>query len=202
MRFLTSILAMAVCAATTHAQISSRITETVDESRLTVLRGNTYPLARAEFDRGPAPGDLPMHRMLLVLRRSAEQERELTALLEQQQDKALSQYHAWLTPEQFGQRFGPSDQDLKTVTGWLESHGLQVTRVSKGRTVIEFSGTAAQVQEARWRLPPLRPKRSAYGGAGVRSGSGQRDSNHALMTQPSPSESAQNLFHLTYKDIF
>jgi hypothetical protein len=53
-----------------------------------------------------------------------------------------------LTPEQFGLEFGPADSDLQAVTSWLQSHGLQVARVSKGRVMIEFSGTAAQVQEA------------------------------------------------------
>jgi len=42
-----------------------------------------------------------------------------------------------------------------------------------------------------WPLPPLRPKRSAYGVAGLPSGIGQRDSHCALMTQASASESAQ-----------
>ncbi|MFI5071677.1 MAG: hypothetical protein ACHP8A_12375, partial [Terriglobales bacterium] len=58
------------------AQSSPRvlITKPVDESQLTVLKGNTHPLARAEFDQGAAPMDLPMNRMLLVLKRSDEQE--------------------------------------------------------------------------------------------------------------------------------
>ena len=34
----------------------------------------------------------------------------------------------------------------------------------------------------RWPLPTLRPERAAYGVAGLRSGSGQRDSKRALMT--------------------
>jgi hypothetical protein len=42
------------------------ITEAIDESRLTTLRGNTHPLARPEFDLGTAPASLPMQRMLLV----------------------------------------------------------------------------------------------------------------------------------------
>jgi hypothetical protein len=33
-------------------------------------------------------------------------------------------------------------------------------------------------------LPPLRPKRAAYGVAGLRSESGQRDSRRALMAKP------------------
>lgn len=123
------------------------IVESVDESRLTQLPGNTYPLARAEFDQGTAPADLPMQRMLLVLKRSPDQSVALLKLLDDQQDKASQTYHKWLTPEQFGRQFGPSDQDIQTITSWLESHGFQSIQVTKGRTVIEFSGTADQVQE-------------------------------------------------------
>src|ERR1039458_10280650 len=48
------------------------ITQPVDESQRTTLSGNTYPLARPEFDVGTAPASLPMERMLLVLKRSPE----------------------------------------------------------------------------------------------------------------------------------
>src|SRR3989442_480865 len=124
------------------------IVQAVDDSQLTTLKGNTHPLARAQFDRGVAPPDLPMQRMLLVLKRSDEQESALRKLLDDQQDKASPNYHKWLTPEQFGRQFGPADQDIQAVTSWLQTHGFQIGQVTKGRTVIEFSGTAAQVQEA------------------------------------------------------
>ncbi|MGB0034541.1 MAG: Ig-like domain repeat protein [Candidatus Acidiferrales bacterium] len=126
----------------------TRITEAVDDTNLTVLKGNTHGLARAEFDRGAAPPGMPLKRMLLVLKRSPEQEATLQTLLVEQQDIASPNYHKWLTPEQFGQQFGASDADIQTVTSWLGSHGFQVTNVAKGRTVIEFSGTTSQVQEA------------------------------------------------------
>src|SRR4029077_17619373 len=61
------------------------ITQPVEESKLTVLRGNTYPLALAKYDQGAAPGSLPMQRMLLVLKRAPELETALEALLDQQQ---------------------------------------------------------------------------------------------------------------------
>jgi hypothetical protein len=124
------------------------ITQPVDGARLTVLNGNTHPLARPKFDQGTAPASLPMQRMLLVLKRSPEQESALRTLLESQQDKASPNYHKWLTPEQFGKQFGPADSDLQTITAWLESHGFQVAALSKGRTAIEFSGSAGQVQQA------------------------------------------------------
>src|SRR6266576_2752501 len=49
----------------------------------------------------------------------------------------------------------------------------------------------------RWPLPPLRPKRAAYGVAGLRSGSGQEDARHALI-KPLASKPRPKLFHLTY----
>ena len=119
----------------------------MDETRLTRLKGNTHPLARAEFDRGVAPNSLPMERMLLVLKRSPEQEAALKRLMDGQLDKFSPSYHKWLTPEQFGHDFGPSDEDIQAIASWLASHGFQVVRVSKGRTMIEFSGTAGQVQQ-------------------------------------------------------
>jgi subtilase family serine protease len=130
------------------AAVPSRITQAVDESNLTVLKGNTYYLASAEYDRGAAPANLPMSRMLLVLQRSPSQEAALEQLLDQQQDHSSPNYHQWLTPQQFGQQFGPSDQDVQTITVWLQSHGFQLAPFSNGRTVIEFSGTASQVEEA------------------------------------------------------
>ena len=96
---------------------------------------------------GTAPATLPMQRMLLVLKRSPEQESALRKLLADQQDKASPNYHKWLTPEQFGQQFGPTDGDMQTITSWLQSHGFQVG-TTKGRTVLEFSGSASQVKEA------------------------------------------------------
>jgi Pro-kumamolisin, activation domain/Bacterial Ig-like domain (group 3) len=131
-------------------QISPRplITQPVLESQLTTLKGNTHPLARPQFDVGTAPPDLPMNRMLLVLKRSPELEHALRSLLDNQQDKASPQYHKWLTPDEFGTQFGPADQDLQTVTGWLQLHGFTINRITHGRSVIEFSGTEAQVEEA------------------------------------------------------
>jgi subtilase family serine protease len=123
------------------------IMQSVDESQLTVLRGNTYPSARPQFDLGTAPATLPMQRMLLVLKRSPQQEAALRRLLDDQQDKASPSYHKWLTPVEFGKQFGPTDSDIQTITAWLQSHGFEVG-TTKGRTVLEFSGSASQVQEA------------------------------------------------------
>jgi len=128
--------------------VAARVSEAVDVRNRVTLGGNVHPLARPEFDRGVAPDELPMRRMLLVLQRAPEQETALRQLLDDQQVKGSPHYHQWLTPEAFGQQFGPADSDIQAVTGWLESEGFEVTKVGAGRTVIEFSGTAGLVRQA------------------------------------------------------
>jgi Pro-kumamolisin, activation domain/Bacterial Ig-like domain (group 3) len=145
------ILSAFLVSALTFAQegaVQALIVQPLDETKLAVLEGNTHPLAQFQYDQGAAPASLPMERMLLVLKRSSEQEAGLRKLLDDQQDKSSPNYHRWLTPDQFGKQFGLADNDIQTVTTWLQSHGFQIGQVSKGRTVIEFSGTAGQVQEA------------------------------------------------------
>jgi len=126
----------------------ARVTDTVDDTNRTVLRGNVHPMVRAKFDRGAVADAQPVTRILLTLRRSAEQEAALRQLMEQQQSRNSPNYHAWLTPEQFGAQFGPADADLQAVTDWLTAHGFQNIKVSKGKTVVEFSGNAGLVRNA------------------------------------------------------
>lgn len=150
---LVAALAVAVLSLPLRAQSYAplrhrRIVSQINEGQLKRLTGNTHPLAMSRFDRGAAPVDLPMDRMLLVLDRSPEQKAALQQLLDAQQDPSSPEYHKWLTPEEFGERFGASDADLQTVTLWLESQGFQVSPLSAGKTIIEFSGTAGQVQSA------------------------------------------------------
>jgi subtilase family serine protease len=114
----------------------------------TTLKGNVHPLARAQYDQGEAPAGMMLHRMMLVLKRSEQQETALRQLMENQQSKNSPSYHQWLTPEGFGKQFGPADSDLSAVVGWLNTSGFEVTRVSNGRNVIEFNGTVGQVKQA------------------------------------------------------
>jgi subtilase family serine protease len=129
-------------------EVLSRILGPVDESRLVQLRGNTHPHARSEFDQGPVDHQLPMERMLLLLKRSPEQAAALEAFMARQLDPASRDFHRWLDPVEFGRRYGPSDSDISAVTNWLQNHGFRVDRVTNGRVFIEFSGTAGLVQTA------------------------------------------------------
>ncbi len=138
----------ALQASAQSSNVQSRITQVVDESKLTLLKGNTFPLARPEYDQGTAPASQVMETMMLGLKRSPAQEAALEKLMAEQTDKSSPNFHKWLTPVEFGKQFGPSDQDIQIVTSWLQSHGFQSVEVSNGRTVIEFAGNVGQVQAA------------------------------------------------------
>lgn len=125
-----------------------RIVQSIDNSRVTKLPGNTHPLARAEFDHGRAPDSLAADRMLLLLSRTPEQEVALAQLLDEQQTQGAANYRRWLTPEEFGQKFGTADADIQTITAWLQTQGFRVNRVAASRNVIEFSGSARQVRQS------------------------------------------------------
>src|SRR5215475_14312449 len=99
--------------------IPNRVPRAPDDGVRVKLAGNVHPLARAENNAGAAADSLPMKRILLLIKRSDAQESALRDLMEAQQDKSSPSFHAWLTPDEFGKRFGPSDSDLRAVTDWL-----------------------------------------------------------------------------------
>lgn len=86
--------------------------------------------------------------MSLTLAPSPAQQADLNQLLAAQQTPGSPSYHQWLTPEQYAERFGVSQADINTISAWLQSQGLKVLRVARGRNAITFSGTAAQVESA------------------------------------------------------
>ena len=169
---LTLSLGIGQKSAQAAAQVAAqnRIVAPIEESTRVTLQGNMHMLAKAKFDRGIAPASLPMDRMLLLLSRSPAQETALEQLLAEQQDPSSPNYHAWLSPQDFGAQFGPSDSDIATVTNWLTSHGFAINSLSSSKTVLEFSGTASQVQQAfhteihKYLVPesPRIPQASSY----------------------------------------
>ena len=135
-------------ATSAFGQTTARIVETINNANRITLPGNVPPLARAEFDRGDAAPSQPMNRILLLLKRSDAQEAALQSYLDQQQDKSSPNYHQWLSPADFGALYGPADEDIQAITQWLASQGFTINKVYSSKTIIEFSGSAAQVQAA------------------------------------------------------
>lgn len=124
------------------------ITQAVDDARLVPLSHHTRPEATLANDRGAVADDLPLPHMLLQLQRSPAQEQALDQLIDQLHTPGSPNFHHWLTPAEFGARFGVASQDQQTIATWLQQHGFQVNVTYPNGTLIDFSGTAGQVREA------------------------------------------------------
>src|SRR5271168_5357531 len=146
--FSGALVSAAQEAAQSASSVAPRIVQRIDESQLVTLTGAVHPLANARNDRGAAPESTPLNRMHLVLTRSASQEASLRQLINDMHTPGTPSYHKWLTPDQFGKQFGPSDQDITTVETWLTGHGFNVTKVNPGKQTIEFSGNVGQLRTA------------------------------------------------------
>jgi uncharacterized protein (TIGR03437 family) len=149
MRIIPSrlILGLSITLPALFAQ-QDRIAGAINPRNLVVLTGNSTPRARPEFDRGPVDASLHLDGITLNFKPTAAQHSALQELLKQQQDPSSANYHRWLQPEQFADRFGLSASDLAKVAAWAESQGFRVEYQARTRTFIRIAGSAAQVQNA------------------------------------------------------
>jgi hypothetical protein len=127
---------------------SVRIVNRIDEHSLVTLKGNTHPAAKAKNDRGRVSTDLPMTDLILVLSRSPQQQAAFEKFVASEYDSSSPNFHQWLTPEEIGQKYGPSETDIATVSQWLGGRGFTVDEVPNDHMTIRFSGTAAMVESS------------------------------------------------------
>ena len=125
-----------------------RVIARIDARDSVVVRGSVPPQAQPKYDQGAAEPGFRLGNITLMLRPSAAQQAALEQLLAEQQDPASPNYHNWLTPESYAERFGASAADLDKIAAWLRSQGFAVRYTARGRDFISFTGTASQVQAA------------------------------------------------------
>ena len=135
-------------AAPQTSQLATRIAARLDTGKTFALTGNVHPLVAASIDQGDADGSVLFPRIIMHLNMTAAQQADLKQLLAAQQNKSSSSYHKWLTPEQFGARFGASQSDVSQISAWLQNMGFTNVQVARGRTFVSMTGTAAQVRYA------------------------------------------------------
>ena len=142
--FAGSLFPVSLLAQSSTARIQSNTSSTA----MTAIAGTLHPLARPQSDTGRMSANAPLNGISIVFNQTRAQQEALNSLIAAQQDPSSPLYHQWLTPEQFGARFGMTLSDLNKVEAWLRQQGFSIDSVSRSRTVIRFSGTAAQVESA------------------------------------------------------
>lgn len=104
----------------------------------TIARLNLQPVGRlVGTTHLPLTIGLPLHN-----------QEALTNLLQQLYDPASPNYHHFLTPQQFSEMFGPSEQDYQAVIAFANTNGLTVTGTHDSRRVLEVNGDVADIEKA------------------------------------------------------
>jgi hypothetical protein len=131
-----------------QAQAVRVITGDVDTRQVQALP-NHHPLwANPADDAGAVPSDLALNSLTMVLTRSAQQEAAFQEFLTEQRNPASPNYHHWLTAAEVGERFGLAEEDIATLSSWLQTQGLHVNWVAPSRMFIGFGGTATDIGRA------------------------------------------------------
>jgi len=143
---LTLIATATLVAQTSASLVTSRIIQPIDENARVTLKGNVRRDLATAPDLGSVEDDKPLH-LYLLLQRTTAQQADLDNLIARQQQATAPEYHKWLTPREFGARFGASQEDIAKITAWLESHGFQVRSVLNNACMIDFAATAGQVRD-------------------------------------------------------
>lgn len=128
--------------------VAAQVNQPHSQQPRVTLRGNVRPIPARARDVGGVDINLPSGRLQLLLKRPAAQESALAQFLKDVHTPGSAMYHQWMTPAQFGARFGPAEADVQAAAAWLQSQGFAVAKVNQARTAIEFSGTMGQIQRS------------------------------------------------------
>ena len=103
---------------------------------------------RKEFASALLVDDVPVTQQLrLSIGLPLRNKEELDNLLKDIYDPKSPQYRHFLTPEQFADQFGPTQDDYQKVIDFAKSNGLNVTGTHDNRVVLGVSGTVDSIQK-------------------------------------------------------
>ena len=88
------------------------------------------------------------NRLHLAIGLPLRNQEALNALLQQIYDPASLQYHQYLTPEQFTERFGPTKEDYQALIDYVRANGFIVSGEYPNRVVLDADAPVANIEKA------------------------------------------------------
>ncbi len=101
------------------------------------------------LDRAQALGPLPAgQRLNIGIGLPLRNQPALAKLLEQLYTPGDPNYRRFLTPDQFTERFGPTEADYQAVVAFAQANGLQIVHKHSNRVLLDVNGTVDQIEKA------------------------------------------------------
>src|ERR1035438_10388522 len=109
------------------------------------FRGHVPPAVAGLTPTGRLPASQNLNLALgLPLRNQGD----LASLLHQLYDPASTNYHRYLTPQQFADMFGPTAESYRAVIGFAKAHGLEVVTTHHNRVLLDVRGRVSDIEKA------------------------------------------------------
>jgi len=86
------------------------------------------------------------NRLSLAIGLPLRNQQALDELLRQIYDPASPNFRQYLTPEQFTEQFGPTEQDYQAVIDFTKANGLTVIGTHPNRVILDVSGSVADME--------------------------------------------------------
>ncbi|MGA2021272.1 MAG: S53 family peptidase [Candidatus Sulfotelmatobacter sp.] len=97
----------------------------------------------------PLVGHLPSaQRLSLAISLPLRNQAELDDLLQRIYDPQSSDYHHYLSVQEFTSRFGPAEADYAAVMSFAQANGLKVIDTAENRMVVDVEGPASNIENA------------------------------------------------------
>lgn len=108
-----------------------------------VLPGHVPAAVAASQPAGRMPAGT---KIQLAMGLPLRNQQQLEALLQRITDPASPEYRHYLTPAEFAERFGPSEEDYQTLEAYVQANGFTITATHPNRTILDVSATAAAIE--------------------------------------------------------
>ena len=125
----------------------NRVADNVDLNQRAPISGHIPSWATPGADAGVVANSAPQ-LLTFDVTRSPEVQAAFEKLIADQQNPLSTHYHQWLTPQQIGDQYGPTQHDLDALTSWLTSQGFTVTSITPSRTFVQATAPASVVSSA------------------------------------------------------
>ncbi|HZL43807.1 MAG TPA: protease pro-enzyme activation domain-containing protein [Verrucomicrobiae bacterium] len=137
-----AILLIAVFGLCTLLQIDSTA---ATQAGMKILHGHLPNLPAGLKFHGEVPAT---NQLRLAIGLPLKNEPDLDDFLTQVYDPASPNYHKYLTPDQFTERYAPSVEDYQKVLEFARTNGLQVTATHRNRLLVDVQGQVDKIEHA------------------------------------------------------
>ena len=131
--FVLAVFSTFLLTSMCFAASTDRITSPIVAAQTARVTAGVPLQAKPQFDQGRVDPNFELPYITLLTVPTPAQHKALNELLANQQNPHSVSYHKWLTPEEYADQFGLSQNDMNKLSTWLKSQGFSIVRTARAQ---------------------------------------------------------------------